>query len=363
MENSQHSGEYSHNNFDLVRLFAATQVAHFHIFNIMGIRVTDLHAKITSFLGFFPGVPIFFFISGFLISKSWERHPNLKNYAANRFLRIYPGLICAVTLSFIFIHASGYVGLVNPGFGELVLLFVAKSTIFQFYNPDFMRSYGDGVMNGSLWTITVELQFYVLTPLCYAALKRLRGNDHNRPILFLICGFLAINMIYDHLYGKYSQNVIFKLFGVSFLPWFYMFLLGVFFQRKFDLFHHLLKGKAILCLSVYVCIAIMLRHFGADFGNSLYPPLFFLLACVIFSTAYSYPSLSDKILRGTDISYGIYLYHMPFVNVMIFMSGSKSYTAGLAVAGAVISMSLASWFLVERRALRFKPNSMKLARC
>jgi peptidoglycan/LPS O-acetylase OafA/YrhL len=362
MENSQHNREYTQNNFDLIRLFAAIQVAHFHIFNIMGIRVTDLHAKITSFLGFFPGVPIFFFISGFLISKSWERHPNLKNYAANRFLRIYPGLICAVTLSFIFIHASGYVGLVNPGFGELVLLFLAKSTILQFYNPDFMRGYGDGVLNGSLWTITVEIQFYVLTPLCYAAFKRLKGIDYNRAILFLICGFLAINVIYGHLYAKYFQNVIFKLFGVSFLPWLYMFLLGVFFQRKFDLFYPLLKGKGILCFFIYVCIAIILGQFGAHFGNLLFPPLFFLLACVIFSTAFSYTSLSDKILRGTDISYGIYLYHMPFVNVMIFMSGSKSYIAGLAVAGAIISMSLASWFLVERRALKFKPNSIKRAR-
>jgi peptidoglycan/LPS O-acetylase OafA/YrhL len=362
MKKSDDSIEYSRNNFDLIRLFAAAQVAHFHIFYTMGISVTDLHLKVIGFLGFFPGVPIFFFISGFLISKSWERHPNLKDYAINRLLRIYPGLISAVTLSFIFIHASGYVGLGNPSFADLVSLFLAQSTILQFYNPDFMRGYGDGIMNGSLWTITVELQFYVLTPLCYTVFKRLKKSDYNRSIIFVIFVFLAINVIYGHLHGQYSQNIIFKLFRVSFLPWFYMFLLGVFFQRNFNFFYHLLKRKGILCFLAYVCVAVILRHFGAGFDNHLNPPLFFLMGCLIFSTAYSCTSLSNKILRGRDISYGIYLYHMPFVNVMIFVSGSKSYIAGLAVGGATIIMSIASWFLVERKALKFKANSMKVVR-
>ena len=362
MQNPHDNTEYYRNNFDLIRLFAAAQVAHFHIFYIMGVSVSDLHMKITGFLGLFPGVPVFFFISGFFISKSWERHPNLRHYAMNRLLRIYPGLISAVMLSFIFIHASGYVTSINPSLADLIKLFLAKATLLQFYNPDFMRGYGDGVMNGSLWTITVELQFYALTPLCYTVLKRSKESEFSRSILILICLFLVINMTFTHLQGQYSKHVYFKLLKVSFLPWFYMFLLGVFYQRKFNLFYPLLKGKAIICFFVYVCTAVIMRHFGASFENTLNPILYVIMSCLIFSTAYSYPSLSKKMLRGTDISYGVYLYHMPFVNVMIFISGSKIYLAGLAVAAATIVMSLVSWFYVERKALNFKANSMKIVR-
>lgn len=34
----------------------------------------------------------------------------------------------------------------------------------QFYNPDWLRGFGTGVLNGSLWSIPVELQYYVLLP-------------------------------------------------------------------------------------------------------------------------------------------------------------------------------------------------------
>ena len=38
-------------------------------------------------------------------------------------------------------------------------------------HPDFLRGYGVGVLNGSLWTIPVELQFYALVPLIYWSLS------------------------------------------------------------------------------------------------------------------------------------------------------------------------------------------------
>src|SRR5690606_11285501 len=172
------------NNFDIIRLFAALQVAHFHIVHIMDVGIPTWYGELIRMLGLFPGVPVFFFISGFLISKSWEKNPDIRIYSANRLLRIYPALLVAVTLSFLFINLSGYVEQTAPRMLELVTLFLAKATFFQFYNPDFMRGYGDGVMNGSLWTICVELQFYVLTPMFYFLLLR-RFNGHLSVILLI----------------------------------------------------------------------------------------------------------------------------------------------------------------------------------
>ena len=61
------------NNFDLIRLCAATQVIILHAADHLRLfQVSGTVGAIVSVIGFFPGVPTFFFISGFLISKSWE---------------------------------------------------------------------------------------------------------------------------------------------------------------------------------------------------------------------------------------------------------------------------------------------------
>jgi len=61
---------FSTNNFDLLRLYAASQVALHHALRHLQVEHADwLIIKITRL---FPGVPIFFFISGLLISRSFE---------------------------------------------------------------------------------------------------------------------------------------------------------------------------------------------------------------------------------------------------------------------------------------------------
>jgi peptidoglycan/LPS O-acetylase OafA/YrhL len=103
-------------------------------------------------------VPIFF-TSGFLISRSYERNPNLKAYACNRFLRIFPGMWISTLLSVALILALYPVPLLN-----LDAWAVAQGTIFQDWNPGFLRGYGVGVANGAMWTIPVEFGFYAASP-------------------------------------------------------------------------------------------------------------------------------------------------------------------------------------------------------
>lgn len=49
-------------------------------------------------------------------------------------------------------------------------------SVVQFYNPDLLRGYGVGVLNGSVWTIPVELQYYAVLPLLYLAVKAFKGT-------------------------------------------------------------------------------------------------------------------------------------------------------------------------------------------
>ncbi|MFZ3008386.1 MAG: acyltransferase, partial [Phenylobacterium sp.] len=143
------------NNFDLIRLFAAVEVALVH-------AITHLNlGDVPKFLSYLPGVPIFFLISGFLIFPSYAKSTSLWQYSLKRIFRIYPALIVCFILSVAMLLAVGYMtwGIVaSPQFG---IWAAAQLTILQFYNPEFMRAFGAGVINGSLWTIAVELQFYV----------------------------------------------------------------------------------------------------------------------------------------------------------------------------------------------------------
>ncbi len=345
------------NNFDLIRLFAALQVVHVHLITILGLQITNFHSYLVKFFGFFPGVPIFFFISGFLITRSWMASSGVKNFFKKRALRIFPALVFSVVLALTLVIVSGYYTAENMNIKDLLVIFFAKITFFQFYNPDVLRGYGDGVLNGSLWTITVELQFYILTPLLFFIIQRCRGglsfNLFMIAIFFLF--YIASAYIkYEFLTGELSTFK--KLVRVSFVPWFYMFILGALFQINFNFFYRLLSGKFLLMLLLYTMasIFVLLQGGSSDFGNLMNPVLFLILGALTFSAAYTNVNLSDKLLKGNDISYGAYIYHMPFINLIIFNNFNPSYGLALSLFLFIVVFSALSWFFLERPFIRLK---------
>ncbi len=90
----------TNNNFNLIRLLASIQVMIYHFLEHFGLNKLPIYKDIHKVLSYFPGVPIFFFISGFLIFKSYELAPNFKIYLRNRLLRIYPALIVCFIFTF-----------------------------------------------------------------------------------------------------------------------------------------------------------------------------------------------------------------------------------------------------------------------
>jgi peptidoglycan/LPS O-acetylase OafA/YrhL len=345
---------HHNNNFDLIRLFAASQVFVQHLYIIVDVNFGGVINSISHFWVIFPGVPIFFFVSGYLISQSYENSKNIKDYAIKRILRIYPALIFSVILGVILITASGYLYNHNVSIIDWVVLGIAKSTIFQFYNPEFLREYGDGVFNGNLWTITVELQFYVLIVILYMLQKKL--NVH-RMHFWIIILFLSIvlNRFYMYFRPDHASEIWFKLYGVSFAPWFYMFVLGVIAQCQKTFFLYYIERYSTLFVLSYIFIALAVLRFKLlEFGNHISLLLSPLLFLTVLCMAYSIPSLSHKILRGQDISYGIYLYHMLIINYFLYHYGKAAHLYALVIILLVIVISLASWFLIEKYMIKFK---------
>src|SRR6516162_857053 len=90
------------NNFDALRLFAASSVIFSHSFLVAeGTQNGEWLILLTGtqcILGL-TGVFIFFAISGFLVTQSFEQTPNPLHYLAKRALRIFPGLFIATLIS------------------------------------------------------------------------------------------------------------------------------------------------------------------------------------------------------------------------------------------------------------------------
>ena len=347
------------NNFDLIRLLAALEVAIHHSLDHFELRDNWLFHS-TSWL---PGVPIFFFVSGFLISKSYESNSRISEYARNRALRIFPALILCTALSLISVFATGYFESQSWSPSHMAAWILGQVTIFQFYSPDFIRGFGSGALNGSLWTVTVELQFYVLIPLIYWMLAR-ASKDHKRRtviLALLILAFILPNIIFQQLdqNDEYSESLLVKLAHVSFLPWIYMFLLGILAQQNFLWVHGLVRGRGVQIVCAYAAAAyITINFFGWSTGNKIHPALFPLLAVTVLAVAYTRPQLGNRILHKNDISYGVYIYHMPIINVMLYYGlSSKFYYAVIAVAFTVV-VATCSWFIVERPAIRKKKRPL-----
>src|ERR1700739_1019194 len=90
------------NNFDVLRLFAAISVIFSHSFLIAeGTQDHEWLIRLTnnqSILGL-VGVFVFFAISGFLVTQSFEQTGDAWRFLAKRAFGLFPGLFVATVLS------------------------------------------------------------------------------------------------------------------------------------------------------------------------------------------------------------------------------------------------------------------------
>ncbi|OOQ61300.1 acyltransferase family protein [Mucilaginibacter pedocola] len=333
--------EFKINNFDLLRLLAATEVIFDHFYQHLQIPISHTATKI---LYLFPGVPVFFVISGYLISASYERNSNLKNYIRNRALRIYPGLWACIILTLIVFTITG-VNFIN----KQTLAWLPTQLLGFIYTPGFLADYGFGSYNGSLWTIPIELQFYIMLPICFLLAPKGKLNGWFMA-LFVI--FVGLALVYN--LSHFNEKIT-KLLRYTFIPHFYLFLTGVIFQRRRIYSSKFIYGKALYWIVPYVAFSM----FFFDRIDAAYFTViqYLFLAFTLLSMAYTLPTFADKLLKKNDISYGMYIYHGMIITVVVELKLVPYFNLMYLIGGTVVMATL-SWLFIEKPFIKRKQKTI-----
>lgn len=343
------------NNFDLIRLIAAFQVLIWH--GAVHFKIFDDMYGFLSVLFHFPGVPVFFTISGFLISHSLERNKfDLKKYFRNRALRIYPALwVCTILTALLLIY------FIRPiVIKDLTIWFIAQISFLQFYAPPSLKAWGAGHPNGSLWSVAVELQFYLILPILLYIINRpkklLQAN-----ILIAVLFVLAVFMKYFINTNAWilSHELLSKFLGNTVFYYLYFFLTGIAIYKNFSWIEKYLKEKVFVWLLIYAAYVLIfhawLKLYIDPYDVSIWGIIAnTLLSLLSLSFAFSYVGLSKNLLHENDISYGIYIYHLPIINTMLSFNLVGSISDLFVMAIAVSLIAYVSWKLIEQRALKAK---------
>ena len=116
----------------------------------------------------FLGVELFFFISGFCLFYPYARAliegrpmPSLSRFFERRILKIVPSYVLALAVFMTVYHAQ----FATPQ--DVALQLISHLTFLHTFNP---ATYG--AISGPLWTIGVEVQFYLLFPLIVPWFRR-----------------------------------------------------------------------------------------------------------------------------------------------------------------------------------------------
>lgn len=285
---------------------------------------------------------MFFVMSGFLLSASFERNGSLVPYFRNRLSRIYPGLwacllVTIIVFSFVgadFVHASA-------------LPWFFAQAVGLIYTPAFLDQFGYGSYNGSLWTIVVELQFYLILPVIYFLYKQFSPKKTSDKFFYLFFGLSFLLALALKLYPPTFFGGIGKLIRYSFLPHIYIFMSGILLQRLKVWQWNIVRGKALWWMGAFLLFVYTIPVSAISSMIAM-----IVLAFCTVSLGYSAPGIAKKLLKDRDISYGVYMYHGMLLSILVEINviGSVWYLVGVAVITFVLAWL--SYVIIEAPAMK-----------
>lgn len=344
--------------FDLVRLVLCYEVMVWHS---IALTSGSIEAGLASpaWLPFSLMVPMFFTLSGFLVTASAMRLP-LQDYLLNRAARILPALLAVTGFAMLVVgplttslSLADYAA--DPG-----LLRHARNLLGlpEYRLPGvFAGNIYPDVVNGSLWTVRWEIGCYLMMAIMVAC--GIARRTWAVPLLALAWAgaWVVLNQAspLPGLAGRLAGQV----FGAGGLL--YPYFLG---GATIWLFRHRIPWNGWLALGCLLLIAagsLLLdgRRWHED-------PVKILLLIAPSAYLVAWAGLQrlpvPRPYRGGDYSYGVYLWHFPVLQTIQHFLGLEHWWQLLLVGFLPVTLlAAASWHVIEGPVLALRKRQARRA--
>jgi len=289
-------------------------------------------------------VPMFFALSGFLVTASAMRSRNTLTFLTSRALRILPALVTEVTLSALVLGPILTTWALTEYFsdGRLWEYFgnIVGRVVFTLPGL-FEANPVPKIVNINLWTLTAEFYCYALTSV--AMTMSIFYNRALFTIAFCVATLLLI--------------VSSSLFGLTILPSSdpsapYRYVIVYYFFMGSFLF---LWRNRIPLHPLLLTVSLILGYGLLLTPRTIFIAPLFIAYVTVYLGMMELPKL--PFLQTGDYSYGVYLYGFPITQALVSISprfcGHPWLLLGVTVSLTIV-FSVASWHLLEKRFLSLK---------
>ena len=339
------------NNFNLLRFIAASAVLVSHSF---ALATGDPHTEpLRQLLGLSLGdiaVGVFFVTSGFLVTGSLLTKQNTAEFLLSRALRIYPGLWVAVLLS-VAIFGLAYTELgassffTQRGTWRYVVTNMAMLGYETYGLPGtFVHLPMAGAVNGSLWSLPVEIRMYMLLGLAWIACSAASRKPARWLKAFCIA-VAAVAMAAD-LAFMWAHPDTYQAYQAPL----FADLLAAFFSGAAL---RALQHRVPVSRTIFAALIGALIVAAATSGFLVLYKLTFAYIVLYVALVPHGPML--KFNRLGDYSYGIYIYAFAVQQTIVHSApGITPMQLMFFSSVPTLILAMASWHLIEKRALRLR---------
>lgn len=325
--------------FDTLRIVIALVIMAFHGAQILHGRAGADMRQSSLFPVMLALVPLFFCLSGFLVTGSALRTRSIKKFLTNRSLRIFPALAVEVCLCAL---------LLGPLLTDLDLKSYFTEIKFYSYFGNiigrvrmslpgvFLENPIPDTVNASLWTLQPEFYCYILMTLLMVT--TLAFKREMLTLLFIVATiFLSLTNLAYH-FGQPSDVfpphvIIFYFFcGIIAYHW---------------------KSKIPLHVTFFVA-ALAISYLAITTPSLVYLSAIPVTYVTIYLGLLNLPLI--KPLNSGDYSYGIYLFNFPIQQSIVKLyPGLDSWWLLMSISiPATLIFSAVSWHYIEKPALALK---------
>ena len=328
---------------DIIKAISLISVIIYHLYEYKGTYI---------------GVVLFFVISGYLITEVlYERDDSYFKFLKRRYTKIFPPLIVVLFFSCLaFYHFYGFLStkLIFNSVSSLLGL----SNIYQIFSGmSYFERSGDLFPLLHTWSLSIEIQFYVIFPFLIYLFKKLKLNIKLIATIIIILSLISGGVMFYKEYMNYDISAIYygtdtRIFSILIGSAFYF----LFKDKKLESKKSNILSYIFLAIIVFIVLSVDYSS-KSNYYGFLY--LISILGGFITVTSLKTGFLDFKnplakpFSKLGEHSYVYYLWQYPIMIYSLeyfkWSDIDYNYTVGIQIIILIILSEISYKFLIESR--------------